>query len=43
MILKLGMQHQELKVYKVLVNDNPGLSLIYFIPRSDLVPYAFEW
>ena len=30
MILKLGMQHQRLKFYKVYKDDNPGLSLTYF-------------
>ena len=31
MILKLGMQHQGLKLYKVCINDDPGLSLTHFI------------
>ena len=32
MIFKLGMQHQGLKLYKVIihVNDEPGLTLTYF-------------
>ena len=30
MILKLGMQHQGLKLYKVYINDDPGLTLTYF-------------
>ena len=30
MILKLCMQHQELKLYKVYINDDPGLTLTYF-------------
>ena len=29
MILKLGMQHQELKVYKVHINDWVDLDLFY--------------
>ena len=37
MTLKLGMQHQVLKYYKVCLNDDPGLTL------SNLVPYAFVW
>ena len=27
MILKLGMQHRELKLYKVCINGDPGLTL----------------
>ena len=37
------MQHQGLKLYKVYVNDDPGLTLAYFMPRSNWVPYMFEW
>ena len=29
--------------YKVCSNDAPGLTLIYFTARSNLVPYAFVW
>ena len=29
MILKLGMDHQGLKVYKVYINDDPGLTLTW--------------
>ena len=43
MILKLGMQHQGLKLYKVYINSDPGLTLTYFTARSNLVPYAFVW
>ena len=43
MILKLGMQHWGLKLYKVYINDDPGLTLTYFTARSNLVPYAFVW
>ena len=43
MILKLGMEHWELKLYKVYINDDPGLTLTYFTARSNLVPYAFVW
>ena len=42
-ILKLGMQHQELKLYEVYINDDTGLSLTYFTARSNLVAYTFEW
>ena len=34
MILKLGMYHLGLKLYKVYINDDPGLTLTYF---------TFEW
>ena len=37
MILKLGIDHQGLKVYKVCINDNPGLNMTYFTARSNLV------
>ena len=43
MILKLGMQHRGLKLYKVYMNSDPGLTLTYFTARSNLVPYAFVW
>ena len=43
MILKLGMKHWGLKLYKVYIIDDPGLTLTYFTARSNLVPYAFVW
>ena len=43
MILKLGLQHQGLKLYKVYINDDPGLTLTYFTARSNLVAHTFEW
>ena len=43
MILKLGMKHQEIDVYKICINHDPGMTLIYFTARSTLVAYAFEW
>ena len=43
MILKLGMQHRGLKLYKLYINSDPGLTLTYFTARSNLVPYAFVW
>ena len=43
MTLKLGMQHWVLKYYQIPSNDDPGLTLTYFMARSDLVPYAFVW
>ena len=29
--------------YQVCLNDAPGLTLICFMARSNLVPYAFVW
>ena len=43
MILKLGMYHWGLNLYKVYINDDPGLTLTYFTARSNLVSYAFVW
>ena len=43
MTLKLGMQHQVLEYYQVCSNDDPGLTLTYFMARSNLVPYTFVW
>ena len=39
MILKLGMDHHGLKVYRVYINDDLGLTLKYFTARSSLVIY----
>ena len=41
--MKLGMQHRVLEHYQVCSNDDPGLTLTYFMARSNLVPYAFVW
>ena len=43
MTLKFSMHHRVLKYYQVCSNDDPGLTLTYFIARSNLVPYAFVW
>ena len=40
MILKLGMDHQGRKVFKVYINDDPGLTLTYFTARLNLVKIA---
>ena len=32
-----------LKLYKIYINIDPGLTLTYFTARSNLVPYAFVW
>ena len=42
MILKFGMQHWRPKVYKVYMNDDPGLTLTYFKAMLNL-DYVFEW
>ena len=39
MILKLGIQHHEPKVYKIYRNNDFGLT---FIARSNLDSYAFK-
>ena len=41
MILKLGMKHQAMELYKVYVN--PGMTLTYFTARSTYVAHVFEW
>ena len=43
MTLKLGMQHWVLEYYQVCSNDDPELTLTYFMAKSNLVPYAFVW
>ena len=40
---ELGMQHQVLEHYQVCSNDDPGLTLTYFMARSNLDHYAFVW
>ena len=43
MTLKRGMYHRVLEYYQVCSNDDPGLTLTYFMARSNLFPYAFVW
>ena len=43
MTLKLGMHHWVLEYYQVYSNDDPGLTLNYFMAKSNLVPYTFVW
>ena len=43
MILKLGMKHLGMELYKVYINHDPGMTLTYFTARSTLVARAFEW
>ena len=42
MMLKLGIQHQGLKLYKDYINNDPGLTLTYLRARSNWVAYRFE-
>ena len=43
MILKLGMKHQAMELYKVYMNHDPGMTMTYFMARSTWVAHAFEW
>ena len=43
MTLKLGMHHRVLEYYQVCSNDDPGLTVTYFMSRSYLVLYASVW
>ena len=43
MALEVGMRHSILECYQVYSNDDPELTLTYFMARSNLVPYAFVW
>ena len=41
MLLTLGMPHLELNLYKFYINEDPWLTLTYFMARSNVVAYAF--
>ena len=43
MILKVDVQHRVLQYYQVCPKDESGLTLTYFIARSNFVHYAFVW
>ena len=43
MTLKVDMQHWVLEYYQVCSNDDSGLTLTYFMARSNFVPYVFVW
>ena len=43
MILKLVMYLWGLKLYKVYIIDDPGLTLTFFMARSNWVTCTFEW
>ena len=40
MILKLGMEHQGLKVFKVNIIDDPWLTMTYLTAISSLAKFA---
>ena len=41
MILKLGMEHYVFNMYKVYINDDPELTLTYFMTISNLAKLVF--
>ena len=41
MILKLGMQHQRLKLFKVYINDDPEFTLTHFKTMSNFAKLVF--
>ena len=43
MTLKLSMKHCLCKYYQHCSNYDPGLTLTYFTPRSNLITWAFLW
>ena len=43
MTLKLSKKHRVWEYYQSCSNYDPGLTLTYFTPRSNLVTYAFVW
>ena len=43
MTLKICMQHRVLEYYQICSNDDPGLTLTYFMARSNLFRCAFVW
>ena len=43
MILKLGMNHLGIELYKIYINHDPGMTLTYLTARSTEVAHAFDW
>ena len=41
MIMKLGMEHYVLKLYRVYINDDTELTLTYFMTMSNLAKLVF--
>ena len=37
------MQHWVLEYYQISSNDDPGLTMTYFMARSNFLPNAFVW
>ena len=42
MTLKVDMQHRVLDFYQVYSNNDSGLTLTYFMARSNFVPFVWE-
>ena len=43
MILKLGMQNRELRLFKADIDDDQWFTLTYFMAWLKLVARTFEW
>ena len=46
MILKLGMKHQAMELYKVYINHDPWMTLTYFMAKKINLGrpwHAFKW
>ena len=43
MTLKLSMQYRVHEYYQICSNDDPGLTLTYFMAISNLLPHTFLW
>ena len=43
MTLKVGLQHWVLEFYQIYSNDDPGLTMTYFMATSNFIPCAFIW
>ena len=43
MILRHGMKHPRMELYKVCKNHDSGMTLNYLTARSTTVAHAFEW
>ena len=43
MILKLGLKHQAMELYKVYINHDLWMTLTFFTARSTQSAHAFEW
>ena len=41
MIMKLGIEQDVLKLYKVYINDDPGLALTHFKTMSNFAKLVF--